>query len=295
MNIREVISTIPYNYTCKWFYKKPRVMSTEKTIQYIVNNRVSISRFGDGEMRLMFDYDLNFQMADEKLKKKLKEVKTTKKCLCCIPNIFSKKVFSKKIIKRDEYYFWVKHKAKYEVQYRKMFSKINILGDSFVSRFYMRYIDKSKEKVKEIVDSLKEIWDKRDIVFIEGKNSRLGYGNDLFDNALSVKRILCPVQNAFSVYDDIMKSIKLNCKRNDLIILALGPTATVMAYELSEMGYQALDLGHIDIEYEWYLLGVDNKVPIPYKHVNECDSLGNENIILDKDYKNQIIDKIGLE
>ena len=80
-----------------------------------------------------------------------------------------------------------------------------------------------------------------------------------------------------------------------MFILALGPTATAMAFELSEMGYQALDLGHIDIEYEWFLLGTDHKVPIQHKHVNECDSLGEaDDSKLNEEYKKQIIQRIGI-
>ena len=140
------------------------------------------------------------------------------------------------------------------------------------------------------------MWNNRNVVFIEGENSRLGYGNDLFDNANSIRIMLCPAKNAFEVYDKIMDCIKNKCNKEDLLILALGPTATAMAFELSEMGYQALDLGHIDIEYEWFLLGVDHKVAIPHKHVNECGSMGEtEESKLDEIYKKQIIDRIGLK
>ena len=40
--------------------------------------------------------------------------------------------------------------------------------------------------------------------------------------------------------------------KDKLFILALGPMATVLAYDLARLGYRALDLGHIDIEYEWF-------------------------------------------
>lgn len=293
MNYKELITNIPRNYLTKWFYKKPKVLSSEETIMYILDNKVSISRFGDGEVEIMAGLDLQFQKNDKDLAEKLKRVKTTEKCLTCIPNIFTKKAFSKKLIKKDEYFFWVKNLIKHEYRYRKLFGKMNVLGDAFISRFYMRYNDKSKEKNEKYIKSLKRLWDKRDIVFIEGENSRLGYGNDLFNNANSIKRILCPAKNAFFVYDKIIESIKSNCNKNDLLILALGPTATAMAFELSEIGYQALDFGHIDIEYEWFLIGADHKVPILHKHVNECKSMGDvDTNLLDENYKKQIIGRI---
>ena len=41
--------------------------------------------------------------------------------------------------------------------------------------------------------------------------------------------------------------------KNKIIILILGPTAKVLAYDLSKVGYQALDMGHIAKSYDWYI------------------------------------------
>ena len=296
MNYSALIRNIPKNYLTKWFYKKPKVMSDIETIDYIVKNKVSISRFGDGEIKLMTGSDLHFQSFDKELANKLRAVKNTENCLVCIPNIFSKEYFSKKLIKHDEYVFWVKELIKYEYVYRKLYGKMTPLGDAFISRFYMRYNDKSKEKNTKYIKSLKRLWQDRNIVFVEGENSRLGYNNDLFDNAKSIKRILCPSKNACFVYDKIIELVKKHCKKDNLIILALGPSATAMAFELSNLGYQALDLGHVDIEYEWFLLNAQEKVPITNKHVDECNSFGEtkENL-LKKEFKNQIIERIIIE
>ena len=293
MNLKEVLTYVPLNFLTKGFYRKPKVLSSEETIKFIIEHKVSISRYGDGEIRSMQGFDLNFQPQSKELTRKLKEIKSTQNCLLCIPNIFEKKFFSKKIIKDEEYVFWAKHLMKYEYLYKKKFGKVAPLGDAFISRFYIRYNDKSKQKNEKYITLLKQIWEQRDIVFVEGVNSRLGYGNDLFNNSRSIKRILCPPSDAFSVYDEILSCVKSNCKKSDLIILALGPTATVLAYDLSEMGYQALDMGHVDIEYEWFLLGVKEKVAIPHKHVNECDSMGDtESSQLLQEYKNQVIAEI---
>ena len=100
------------------------------------------------------------------------------------------------------------------------------------------------------------------------------------------------LENAFEKYDEILSSVKKNCKKDDLIIIALGPTASILAYELSEE-YQALDMGHVDIEYEWYKMAVTEKVPVKNKHVNECNSMGDcEEAMLSKQYLKEIIDTI---
>lgn len=252
------------------FYKKPNVISSEDTLQYIIDNKCSIARFGDGELGLMYGVGISFQSYSKELANKLKSVRTTDKCLVCVPNIFGKNL-CKDALMPEDYSFWKKSLLAFGGLWGKTFAGEQLLGDSLLSRFYLRYSDKSR--VPEYVKKLKMLWEGRDIVFVEGKNSRLGYGNDLFDNANSVRRIIAPEKNAFDKYDEIIASVKKHCKKSDLIILALGPSASVMAYELSNE-YQALDLGHVDIEYEWFRMGATKKVPVKDKHVNECNSMG---------------------
>ena len=79
-----------------------------------------------------------------------------------------------------------------------------------------------------------------------------------------------------------------------LVLYALGPTATVLAYDLSHLGYQAIDFGHIDIQYELFLRNATDMIQIPHKFVNEYNSGRNENVgeVEDANYYNQIIFKI---
>lgn len=69
-------------------------------------------------------------------------------------------------------------------------------------------------------------------------------------------------------------------------------TATVLAYDLAKNGYQAIDIGHIDIEYEWMLMGATEKIPVPGKFTNE--SQGGHDVVqcLDPGYLSQIITRI---
>ena len=47
---------------------------------------------------------------------------------------------------------------------------------------------------------LRNEWDKKDVIIIEGDKSRIGVGNDYLNNANSVIRILGPAMNAFFIY-----------------------------------------------------------------------------------------------
>ena len=277
------------NLILKCFYKKPKVLSDEQTINYIINNKVSIARYGDGELRLMRGIDLEFQKHDKKLAIKLKNISTTDKCLVCIPCIFDKVLFNNTILTDEEFNYWNKFKKRRGGLWYYYFKNSTPLGDAFISRFYIR--KKQKEKVSSYVEKLKNIWKDRNIIFVEGEKSRLGVGNDLFNNAKSIKRILCPATDAFNVYEKIKQSILKNSNKDDLIIMAIGPTATALAYELSPR-LQCLDLGHIDIEYEWFKMNATKKQLVKNKFVNEVAGGNVVDESEDNQYKEQIIDKI---
>ena len=43
----------------------------------------------------------------------------------------------------------------------------------------------------------------------------------------------------------------------------------MLAYDLALQSYQAVDVGHIDLEYEWFLAGKGIRISVPYKYNNE--------------------------
>lgn len=271
-------------------YRKLKVFTDSQTIDYILQNKCSIARYGDGEISIMRGCDIRFQNADKELATKLINAKSNEKCLLCIPAIFDKHSFNSKKIVKNEFRFWFIYKILRGGLWRKYFNKNSVIGDAFISRFYMRYDNKSN--VAEYVKKLQLLWQDRSIIMVEGSESRLGVGNDLLEGAKSIKRILCPSTNAYSKYNEIKASIEEIAKPNDLVIIALGPAATILAYELSEK-FQCLDLGHVDIEYEWFLMGAKQKVSIPTKHVNETKDGRNPKNIEDENYIKQIVKKIG--
>lgn len=69
-------------------------------------------------------------------------------------------------------------------------------------------------------------------------------------------------------------------------------TATVLAYDLSLYGYQAVDIGHIDIEYEWLRMGAKTKVPVPGKFTNEAHGHLDNPKLSEEINRQVIIDKI---
>ena len=94
------------------------------------------------------------------------------------------------------------------------------------------------------------------------------------------------------MYNKIIEEV-LKLKEKRLILIALGPTATILAFDFFKLGYQAIDIGHLDIEYEWFLNNATKKIQIKNKFVNEARGVRyNFTKVKDKNYYSQIIAKI---
>ena len=90
-------------------------------------------------------------------------------------------------------------------------------------------------------------------------------------------------------YDKIKDTILHVAEMDDLICISLGPSATVLAYDLAKLGYQALDIGQIDNEYDWYLRGADERVAIEGKMVAEITQHKIVNQVNDIQYTSQVV------
>lgn len=298
LSLNKYRDRIQYNVIIEWYnllalcYNKkhkmvPEVLSIEATIEEIRSKKLSVSRFGDGEMLLIGGEGIRFQHADPKLAQRLQEVLTSDSPghMICISDAFEALNRYNRRARR----FWRAHFYLYGSLWDKFLTNGRSYGNTFITRPYIDFADKSKSKTWFLL--LKKLWAGRDIVFVEGEKSRLGMGNDLFDNASSIRRILCRSKGAFDQYDAILHEVtKLD--QQCLILIALGPTATVLAYDLGEAGYQAIDVGHIDIEYEWLRMGAQHKVDIKSKYVNEVS--GGERVIVQDEhiYQGQILKKL---
>jgi glycosyltransferase family protein len=208
-----------------------------------------------------------------------------KRLLVCLPNAFQ----SLSHFTPGDGGYWKKHLARYRKYWYRYTLNNKTYGNAFISRVYMCFNE--KDNARDYFNALKKIWDGADVVLVEGEKSRLGVGNDLFDNARTIRRILGPSAQAFSQYDNLLAEVK-KLEKSALIILAMGPVATVMPCDLLEDGYRAIDLGNIDTEYEWFLRGCTQKMPIENKMVYEAGAGEGVGELNDEVYQAQIIAKV---
>ena len=270
------------------FNKPPKVINSIDSLKKINKEKLSIGRYGDGEFLIINGKSIKFQDYDPLLARRLKEILFAKedKYYSCIPSIY--KYNETRCLKYNEEVFWLNEILYYKKTYLNKEYQNKAYLDACLSRPYIRY---KKPKVsKELFDEIKKIWNKKDILIVEGKFSRLGVGNNLFDNAKSIKRILCPNKNAFSSYNKILNEVVKY--KSKLVLIALGPTATILAYDLYKLNIRALDIGHLDLEYEWYLSGAKEKQLVKNKIVNEVEEENKIDDIKENDYLNSILKEI---
>lgn len=266
----------------------PKILSVIDTLDLIIKNNLSVIRFGDGEMSIMQKSDLGFQKTSHDLAARLRDIlkKNLPNLLICIPGLFGKL----EDFAGDAYWFALHHQLRYRNEWLEMLSTSQIYGDTLITRPYLAYKNSVRKESGEVFRKIFSIWNGKHVVLIEGAKSRLGVGNDMFKHAASISRILGPAENAYAKIDEIrQQAMKVN--KDNLILLALGPAAKVLAYDLFLAGYRVIDIGHVDMEYEMFIRQEPIETKVRYKYFNEINERDPEECT-DPEYIKQIIAKI---
>ncbi len=273
-----------FNITIKIHRKKPKVLSIDETIDRIIKEKLSVIRFGDGEISLMGGTTIGYQTYTEELAQRLKEIFRTDNpgLLICIPGIWDKMdLFTPTL-----HTFYLHHIQRDWYIWKELLSYTQVYGDTNMTRHYLGYKDHSH--TGETFKRLFSIWEGQEVVIIEGEKSRLGVGNDLFAKTKSVQRLLCPAEDAYSKHELIKATAIEKIAKDKMILLSLGPAAKVLAYDLFKAGYRVLDVGHIDMEYEMFLRKETKLTKVKYKYFNEINERNPEDCD-DPVYKSQIL------
>jgi len=256
-----------------------------------LQDKCSLSRFGDGEFGVMFGSRIHYQNRCGELAERLKEVIASdiSNLLIGLPPCFAS---------LDNYVppainFWRKWMSKKRERVYSYLDMDRVYYNAFFSRVYILF-NKTDELYKNCGDyfeKIKKIWADRDLVICEGEGTRFGMFNDLLDGAKSISRILCPARSAFDKYDEILSAFN-DISRDKLVLTALGPTATVLAYDLCNAGYQAIDIGLLDVDYEWFSRKDVAGTPLKFKYVDGSSEGRKIHRLEDPEYKRQIIKRI---
>ena len=212
----------------------PNVLDEWETLKLLHQGK-SIARFGDGELNICMGGAAKCQAANKYLAMRLRYILLleNENCVVGIPRIGRG---SKLPEQKDN--FWEKYRdPKYQALYTTK---------QYGSAFITRPDSVPAINCADYWAHVFELWAGRNVLLVEGKNSYFD-SSDILKNAGRVDRYITHNRDAYSYYEKIFNTITQHSK-DTLVLLSLGPTATVLAWDLSLEGYQALDLGHL-----WFL------------------------------------------
>lgn len=211
----------------------PSVLGESATLDLVISGR-SLSRYGDGELKMCDGASIKSQAHAPSLQARLSEIiRRPGQCLVGIPNVHSDTPKAP-------------HWGKFE-----RYSRLLTAGQSYVSSFVTRPDSAPWINTPDYWARLESLWFGRAITLVRGSSKSLT-AEDL-TSADTVTEIIAPRQQAWAEYDSILERV-LSVKPSRVLI-GLGPTATVLAVDLCARGIHAIDLGHVALFLRKYRRG----------------------------------------
>ena len=87
--LEPLINAVYYLYSKACIYEELNILNSCETIESIINDKLSISRFGDGEMKIIRGHGIGFQKYSPELSSRLQEVlqSNMKKHMVCVLHV----------------------------------------------------------------------------------------------------------------------------------------------------------------------------------------------------------------
>ena len=253
--IKAVLADI--SYRLRRNKTKIRVMTIDETLDELLNTEKSLVRFGDGEIVMIRGKSLYFQKYMPMLSQRLAEILEYREdgLMVAIPDIFN----GLSQYRKSGRQFWKDHLLFFGRVYDRHCNLHKTYGNAYVSRPYFNFADQNR--AAGWFSKIRKLWEGKDVIVVEGAGTHNGAGNDLLDGAARVRRILCPAQNAGEKLEEIRNAC-LEMPQDSLYLLSLGPAAKLLAEDLFHSGRRVIDIGNLDMEYEWFLRGAQEKVKL---------------------------------
>lgn len=254
--IKDMLAAIVYFlYEKGILHNRIQVHTVDETIDELLHTNKSMVRFGDGEIVMIKGGSLMLQKASPEIARGLAEILryTEEDLIVTIPGVFETLSDHRKASRQ----FWRDHLLFCRKIYEKYCNPNRIYYNTFVSRCY--YYLEDRDGVGAQFAKIRKIWENKDIVIVEGERTHNGVGNDLFDTARSIERIICPPSDAYGAVPAILDACT-NYGKDRLFVLSVGVAAKFLTVELFQRGYRALDIGNMDMEYEWYVRRAPGKI-----------------------------------
>lgn len=208
-------------------HRHPSVLSRWESMEIIVREGASVARFGDGEYKQMRNKSMRRQRHSKALAARLREILYSD-----VPGFYAAVLEPAPVGDSAE---------DLEIRKGTLVSNYRVIAKLDRRRRLNAWM--SQAYSAEYIDLVKRLWHNRDVVLITNPDTREKAMNcGLFANASRVDFIGVTVTHAFSQCDAAFRQAKTR-PAGTLFILACGPTANVLAFNLHQLGFQAVDIG----------------------------------------------------
>ena len=217
----------------------PEVLTETQTLEQILTRKISFARYGGSELKLCRGKSVVRQPASPAISRRLREILHSDypSFAVGVPPFPDKARITDTSM--DSYFRKLYSREWESVHY--MANKVYL--SSWV--FWPFHCNLPHEKVPAYIDQLQRLWQGRDVTFVcNGRFEKAVSSSEIFNNTKSRSFVRAPDKNAYAQYDNLLRQSGGYSKDN-LFLLACGPTATILAYDLSAKGYQAVDIGNL--------------------------------------------------
>ena len=207
----------PFPYPC--------VLSVEQTWD-LLQSGASLARLGDGEFNLALGKKkICYQVNSPEMQRRMQEILKN-------PN--------------GHFLVGITPRPTEPGFFREYFTRYaKILGMMRLRHTYANAnISRHNDFLVSGISRYRKVWENRTVVFIYSSAGRFEITPELFSNIREYHHIDVGAENAFEEYDHIITQAK-SYPKDYLFLIACGPTATILAYDLSALGYQAIDIGDL--------------------------------------------------
>lgn len=240
------VSSKKINSTISYFNSnKLLILDWESTIDEINKFNYSLARFGDGEFACMVGSmhkkksGLNF--CDREIQQRLVTVFTSNVENLMIGILPSPNTSYGYYNGEKKYYF---NQYVYALHFNKVIKLLNFSKTYCDATVFLKPLRDDSLLRNQYYNSIKRIWSNRKVCFVSSICGRLDLNHYVFNNINEKDFIDVPKENAYENYTEILTEC-LTKNKNTLFLLSAGFTATLLAYDLTNFGYQAIDVGHI--------------------------------------------------
>lgn len=226
----------------KLFYsvEDVNILSDRETMQYLKDNDVGISRFGDGELAYLFGGGTSHEKSNSLLSNQIRNILREYNNEIAETDVIVGLPIS--LTLGDMYE--ERNGSKEYWQYYKKYSMVPFLGTDVVyaSPFCFRLDSIDHSNKEEHLAMIKSLLDEKQIIYVSDGRS--------LDSIEVNENIKIPSENAFTNRQEIIAEItnKAQLYSNVVVLLSAGVTATCLAYELSRNGIRTYDVGKL---YRW--------------------------------------------